>query len=377
MPIEFLGIAGLNDGGETHARTGTSFDKDYTLRFARAHEDNGWDRILFAYHSGSPDPATGRRVHREQADTLQILLAHRPNVAYPTYAAKMFATLDQISDGRLAVHFITGGSTADQAAEGDFLTKDERYARTREYIQHRQAGVDDARAVRSRRRRTTGSRTSSPTSSPCSSRGRTSRSADPRRRVRGRRRGGRHLRLWGEPLAEHRRADRRRSTEAAAGGRPHDPASDPGRLPPDHRADRRARVGEGRRGPRRDPATNVGAPRSARPCSCGTGERRVAATARDRERGERYDRALWTAPAGHPAVAATPTRWSAPRRRSRPRCSTTSTSASTSSRLAATTSSTTRSISAATSSRSCARKSPSVTPRRPAGAPKEHDRDAA
>ena len=134
MGIEFLGIAGLNDGGETQARSGASFDKDYALRFARAHEDNGWDRILFAYHSGSPDPATAAAFIAGKLDHLKILLAHRPNVSYPTYAAKVFATLDQIRDGRLNVHFITGGSTADQAAEGDFLTKDQRYARTGEYI---------------------------------------------------------------------------------------------------------------------------------------------------------------------------------------------------------------------------------------------------
>lgn len=134
MPIEFLGIAGLNDGGETQPRSGASFDKDYTLRFARAHEDNGWDRILFAYHSGSPDPATAAAYIASKLDHLNILLAHRPNLSYPTYAAKVFATLDQISDGRLNVHFITGGSTADQAAEGDFLSKDERYERTGEYI---------------------------------------------------------------------------------------------------------------------------------------------------------------------------------------------------------------------------------------------------
>jgi alkanesulfonate monooxygenase len=134
MGIEFLGIAGLNDGGETQARSGESFDKEYTLRFARAHEDNGWDRILFAYHAGAPDPATAAAFIASKLDHLKILLAHRPNVSYPTYAAKVFATLDQISDGRLNVHFITGGSTADQAAEGDFLTKDERYERTGEYI---------------------------------------------------------------------------------------------------------------------------------------------------------------------------------------------------------------------------------------------------
>ncbi|MFZ4894345.1 LLM class flavin-dependent oxidoreductase [Plantibacter sp. Mn2098] len=134
MPIEFLGIAALNDGSETRARSGPSFDKDYTLRLARAHEDNGWDRILFAYHSGAPDPATVAAFVASKLDHLKLLLAHRPNVSVPTYAAKVVATLDQISDGRVNVHIITGGSSADQAAEGDFLTKDERYARTGEYI---------------------------------------------------------------------------------------------------------------------------------------------------------------------------------------------------------------------------------------------------
>ncbi|WP_187977989.1 LLM class flavin-dependent oxidoreductase [Mycetocola sp. JXN-3] len=134
MPIEFLGIAALNDGSETRARSGSSFDKEYTLRLARAHEDNGWDRILFAYHSGSPDPATIAAYVASKLDHLKLLLAHRPNVSAPTYAAKVVATLDQISDGRLNLHIITGGSTADQAAEGDFLSKDERYARTGEYI---------------------------------------------------------------------------------------------------------------------------------------------------------------------------------------------------------------------------------------------------
>jgi alkanesulfonate monooxygenase len=82
VPIEFLGIAATNDGSETTPRSGLSFDRDYTLRLGLAHEDFGWDRVLFA---------------------------HRPNVSYPTFAAKTFATLDQIGDGRLTVHFIDVG----------------------------------------------------------------------------------------------------------------------------------------------------------------------------------------------------------------------------------------------------------------------------
>ncbi|MFG3043542.1 LLM class flavin-dependent oxidoreductase [Streptomyces sp. NPDC048241] len=134
MPVEFLGIAATNDGSETTPRSGAAFDKDYTLRLARAHEDHGWDRVLFAYGSGSPDPAPAAAYIAARTERLQLLLAHRPNVSYPTFAAKTFATLDQISDGRLTVHFITGGNDHEQGREGDTLTKDERYSRTREYI---------------------------------------------------------------------------------------------------------------------------------------------------------------------------------------------------------------------------------------------------
>ncbi|MFF5970670.1 LLM class flavin-dependent oxidoreductase [Streptomyces sp. NPDC012769] len=135
MPVEFLGIAATNDGSETTPRSGAAFDKEYTVRLARAHEDHGWDRVLFAYGSGSPDPAPAAAYVASRTERLQILLAHRPNVSYPTYAAKTFATLDRISEGRLTVHFITGGNDHEQGREGDTLTKDERYARTREYIQ--------------------------------------------------------------------------------------------------------------------------------------------------------------------------------------------------------------------------------------------------
>ena len=135
MPVEFLGIAATNDGSETTARSGPIFDKEYTLRLARAHEENGWDRVLFAYGSNAPDPNIGAAYIASKTEKLQLLLAHRPNVSYPTFAAKTFATVDQVSDGRMTVHFITGGTDHEQQREGDYLTKDERYERTRECMQ--------------------------------------------------------------------------------------------------------------------------------------------------------------------------------------------------------------------------------------------------
>jgi alkanesulfonate monooxygenase len=136
MPVEFLGIAATNDGTEISPRTSAGpFDRDYTLKLARAHEEHGWDRILTAYGSGSPDPAQAAAWIASKLDHIQLLIAHRSNISYPTFAAKTFATLDQISNGRVTVHFITGGNDHEQQREGDFLTKDERYARTRESIQ--------------------------------------------------------------------------------------------------------------------------------------------------------------------------------------------------------------------------------------------------
>jgi alkanesulfonate monooxygenase len=135
MPIEFLGMGATNDGSETNRRSGGSIDADYTIRLARTHEEHGWDRVLTAYGSGTPDPAQAAALIALNTETLEVLLAHRPNLSIPTFAAKTFATLDQISNGRLAVHFITGGNDHEQQREGDFLTHDERYDRTREYIQ--------------------------------------------------------------------------------------------------------------------------------------------------------------------------------------------------------------------------------------------------
>jgi alkanesulfonate monooxygenase SsuD/methylene tetrahydromethanopterin reductase-like flavin-dependent oxidoreductase (luciferase family) len=43
-------------------------------------------------------------------------------------------TLDQFTGGRIAVHIITGGSDDEMRRDGDHLTKDERYARTDEYL---------------------------------------------------------------------------------------------------------------------------------------------------------------------------------------------------------------------------------------------------
>ncbi|MFC1440707.1 LLM class flavin-dependent oxidoreductase [Streptacidiphilus sp. N1-10] len=134
MPVEFIGMIGTRDVSETRPPSGPVVDPDYTRRFAQAHEQAGFDRILIGYGSSSPDGTQVAAHVAAHTERLGLLVAHRPGFVAPTLAARTFATLDQFSGGRVAVHIITGGHDAEQRRDGDHLPKDERYQRTDEYL---------------------------------------------------------------------------------------------------------------------------------------------------------------------------------------------------------------------------------------------------
>jgi alkanesulfonate monooxygenase len=134
MPIEFIGMIGTKLGSETVRTAGPVIDPGYTKRFARAHEDAGFDRILIGYGSGYPEGSQVAAYAAANTERISLLIAHRPGFVAPTLAARQFATLDQFSGGRVAVHTITGGNNTEQRRDGDYLEKDERYARTDEYL---------------------------------------------------------------------------------------------------------------------------------------------------------------------------------------------------------------------------------------------------
>ncbi|HWJ84169.1 MAG TPA: LLM class flavin-dependent oxidoreductase [Cellulomonas sp.] len=133
MAVEFLGAGYGNPSTETVSLTGPVFDPGYTRDIVRAHEQHGWDHVLFPYASDGPDPAQAAAWAAAASDRIQLRVAHRPNVSAPTFAAKTFATLHQASGGRVTAHLIAGGLTSDQLAEGDDLDKDARYDRLAEY----------------------------------------------------------------------------------------------------------------------------------------------------------------------------------------------------------------------------------------------------
>ena len=97
-------------------------DPGYIQRFAQAHEAAGFDRILVAWGSTSPDALLVASHAAAATSRIGFMVAHRPGFIAPTLAARQFATFDQLSGGRAAVHIISGGSSAEQRKDGDWLT---------------------------------------------------------------------------------------------------------------------------------------------------------------------------------------------------------------------------------------------------------------
>jgi alkanesulfonate monooxygenase len=134
MSVDFIGMISARHRSEIHPPQGPAIDRDYVRRFARAHEEADFDRILIPYGSTDADTLLTASYAAAHTDRIGFMLAHRPGFVAPTLAARKFATLDQFTGGRIAVHVVSGGSDAEQQRDGDFLTHDERYARTDEYL---------------------------------------------------------------------------------------------------------------------------------------------------------------------------------------------------------------------------------------------------
>jgi alkanesulfonate monooxygenase len=136
MPVEFIGMIFHRRGPDLQvfATTDPVIDRSHLRRFAQVHEDAGFDRVLIGTASLAPEGAQIAAYAAAHTERLSFLVSHRPGFRAPTVAARELATLDHLSNGRAAVHIITGGHDVEQRRDGDFLEKDERYTRTDEYL---------------------------------------------------------------------------------------------------------------------------------------------------------------------------------------------------------------------------------------------------
>ncbi|MGO1057315.1 LLM class flavin-dependent oxidoreductase [Crossiella sp. CA198] len=106
----------------------------YLGQIARSAEQLGFAGALTPTGAWCEDAWLSTAMLTEVTERLKFLVAFRPGLLSPTLAAQMAATYQRHSGGRLLLNVVTGGESQEQRAHGDFLGKDERYARTGEFL---------------------------------------------------------------------------------------------------------------------------------------------------------------------------------------------------------------------------------------------------
>src|SRR6202008_1345653 len=122
---------GVTTGAAGGARAATL---DYLGQIARSAEQLGFVGALTPTGAWCEDAWLTTAMLTEITERLKFLVAFRPGLSSPTLAAQMAATFQRHSQGRLLLNVVTGGESHEQRAYGDFLDKDERYARADEFL---------------------------------------------------------------------------------------------------------------------------------------------------------------------------------------------------------------------------------------------------
>ncbi|MFD1624094.1 FMNH2-dependent alkanesulfonate monooxygenase [Azospirillum griseum] len=109
-------------------------DRHYLRQIAQAADSLGYYGVLLPTGRSCEDSWVVASSLVPVTERLRYLVAVRPGLQSPTLAARMAATLDRISDGRLLVNVVTGGDPVENKGDGIFLSHDERYEVTREFL---------------------------------------------------------------------------------------------------------------------------------------------------------------------------------------------------------------------------------------------------
>lgn len=113
---------------------GRDVDLGYLRQVAEASDKLGYYGVLLPTGRSCEDSWVIASALLPQTRDLRFLVAVRPGLLSPAVAARMTATLDRISDGRLMINVVTGGDPVENKGDGVFLAHDERYAVTKEFL---------------------------------------------------------------------------------------------------------------------------------------------------------------------------------------------------------------------------------------------------
>ncbi len=109
-------------------------DFSYFRQVAQAADRLGYTGVLIPTGRSCEDPWTLASALSAVTERLKFLIAVRPGIMSPAVAARMAATVDRISNGRLLINVVAGGDPVELAGDGLFLTHDERYEVTDEFL---------------------------------------------------------------------------------------------------------------------------------------------------------------------------------------------------------------------------------------------------
>jgi alkanesulfonate monooxygenase len=113
---------------------GRQFTLDYARQIAQAADSLGYYGALLPTGRSCEDSWIVASALVPATERLRFLVAVRPGLSSPALAARMTATLDRISGGRLLVNVVTGGDPVELEGDGLFLEHDERYRLTDEFL---------------------------------------------------------------------------------------------------------------------------------------------------------------------------------------------------------------------------------------------------
>ncbi|WP_215763965.1 FMNH2-dependent alkanesulfonate monooxygenase [Gluconobacter sp. P1D12_c] len=113
---------------------GRSVDLPYLQQVARAADSLGYYGVLLPTGRSCEDSWIVASSLITSTERLKFLVAVRPGLQSPTFAARMTATLDRLSGGRLLINVVTGGDPKENEGDGLFFDHATRYEITDEFL---------------------------------------------------------------------------------------------------------------------------------------------------------------------------------------------------------------------------------------------------
>lgn len=116
------------------ATGGRAVSFNYLRQIAQAVDDLGYSGALLPTGRSCEDAWIAASTLVGATRRMRFLVAMRPGLMSPGTAARMAATFDRLSNGRLLINVVTGGDPVELAGDGVHLEHDARYDLTDEFL---------------------------------------------------------------------------------------------------------------------------------------------------------------------------------------------------------------------------------------------------